>query len=286
MKKWNMIVDVARCENCYNCFVATKDEHVDNDFPGYAAPQPLHGHQWIDLRRVERGQYPIVEANFMPVMCNHCDDAPCIRAAKNGAVYKRSDGIVIIDPVKAKGQRQIVDSCPYGAVFWNEDLQLPQIWIFDAHLLDNGWRRTRAEQVCPTGVFQSVKVTDQDMREIAEREKLEVLSPSLHTKPRVYYKNLHLITKCFVGGTIVTRHGDRDECISGATVTVSKDGNVVGTTVSDIFGEFKIDMIEPNSGQYDIHIEVDGKKCATRKVNFGQSQYIGVVEIVPAGTYK
>ena len=40
MKKWNLIVDVEKCENCYNCFIATKDEHVGNDFPGYAAPQP------------------------------------------------------------------------------------------------------------------------------------------------------------------------------------------------------------------------------------------------------
>jgi Fe-S-cluster-containing dehydrogenase component len=45
MNKWNMIVDVEKCENCANCVIVTKDEHVGNDFPGYAAPQPLHaGH--------------------------------------------------------------------------------------------------------------------------------------------------------------------------------------------------------------------------------------------------
>lgn len=136
--KWNMIVDVARCENCHNCFLATKDEHVGNDFPGYAAPQPLHGHSWIHLRTNERGQAPIVDAHSMPVMCNHCDDAPCIKAARDGAMYQRPDGIVIIDPVKAKGQQQLVSACPYGAIQWNEDLQLPQKWIFDAHLLDAG----------------------------------------------------------------------------------------------------------------------------------------------------
>ena len=153
-KKWNMIVDVVRCDNCRACFLAVKDEHIGNDFPGYAASQPAQGHNWLDIRRKERGSYPIVEARFMPVMCNHCDDAPCMKAARNGAISKRPDGIVIIDPEKSRGQKQIVDACPYGAVWWNEEKQIPQAWIFDAHLLDEGWTQTRAEQCCPTDVFR------------------------------------------------------------------------------------------------------------------------------------
>jgi len=113
-KKWNLIVDIERCDNCRSCYIAVKDEHAGNDFPGYAAAQPAQGHHWLDIRRKERGAYPLVEANFQPVMCNHCDDAPCMKAARDGAVQKRADGIVIIDPVKAKGQKQIVDACPYG----------------------------------------------------------------------------------------------------------------------------------------------------------------------------
>ena len=120
-EKWNLIVDVGRCDNCRNCFLATKDEHIGNDFPGYAAAQPEKEHSWVDIHRTERGQYPIVEANFMPVMCNHCDDAPCMKVAKNGAITKRDDGIVIIDPDKSKGQKEIVDACPYGAVYWNKE---------------------------------------------------------------------------------------------------------------------------------------------------------------------
>ena len=203
-KKWNLIVDVERCNNCRVCFIAVKDEHNGNDFPGYAAAQPAQGHKWLDIQRKERGEYPLVEAHFMPVMCNHCDDAPCMKAARDGAVNKRADGIVIIDPVKAKGQKQIVDACPYGAISWNEELQMPQAWIFDAHLLDAGWTKTRAEQCCPTDVFRTIKVEDAEMQRIQAEEGLEVLKPELGTKPRVYYKNLHLMTQCFVGGTVVS----------------------------------------------------------------------------------
>ena len=219
MSKWNMIVDVARCENCHNCFLAVKDEHIGNDFPGYAAPQPLHGHSWIDIKRVERGQAPIVDAHAMPVMCNHCDNAPCIRASSGGAMYQRPDGIVMIDPDKAKGQRQLVGSCPYGAIYWNDELDLPQKWIFDAHLLDSGWTWTRAEQVCGTGALRSLKVEDAEMQQIAAREKLEVLLPKAGTKPRVYYRNLHLMEKAFVGGTVVNSRKGVEDCLPGARAT-------------------------------------------------------------------
>ena len=277
--KWNMIVDVAKCENCRNCFLATKDEHVGNDFPGYAAPQPLHGHEWIDIRRHERGSFPIIDVHFMPVMCNHCDNAPCIQAAKNGAVRKRDDGIVIINREKAKGQRQIVDACPYGAMFWNEELQIPQMWIFDAHLLDQGWKRTRAEQVCPTGVFRSLKVDDADMQRLAQEEKLETLRPELNTRPRVYYKNLYLMNRCFIAGTVVTKVDGREECLSGVQVTVTKDGKVFASTASDAFGEFKIDMIVPESGEYEVRLDAQRKNGTTRKIKVGDSQYIGVIEL-------
>ncbi|MGF6478513.1 acyl-CoA synthetase (AMP-forming)/AMP-acid ligase II [Paraburkholderia sp. JPY419] len=72
-----------------------------------------------------------------------------LRRVGGDAVRKRSDGIVIIDPEKARGRKDIVKSCPYKAIVWNEELQVPQTWIFDAHLLDQGWQHPRCEQVCP-----------------------------------------------------------------------------------------------------------------------------------------
>ena len=279
MSKWNMIVDVARCENCHNCFLAVKDEHIGNDFPGYAAPQPLHGHTWIDIKRVERGQAPIVDAHAMPVMCNHCDNAPCIRASSGGAMYQRPDGIVMIDPDKAKGQRQLVGSCPYGAIYWNDELDLPQKWIFDAHLLDSGWTRTRAEQVCGTGALRSLKVEDAEMQQIAAREKLEVLLPKAGTKPRVYYRNLHLMEKAFVGGTVVTSRTGVEECVAGAQVALVKNGASVGQATTDAFGEFRIDGLDPGSGEYELTVSDGGAAVARRTISLGESQYAGVFEL-------
>jgi Fe-S-cluster-containing dehydrogenase component len=277
--KWNMIVDVARCDNCRNCFLATKDEHIDNDFPGYAAAQPAHGHSWLDIQRKERGSYPIVEANFMPVMCNHCDDAPCMKVAKNGAIKKRADGIVIIDPEKSKGQKEIVDACPYGAVYWNEEKQIPQAWIFDAHLLDDGWTKTRAEQICPTSAFKSVKVEDREMQQMVDTDGLEALQPELGTKPRVYYKNLHLMTGCFVGGTVAVDVDGVEECAEGAEVILTHDGSEVGRATTDTFGEFKFDKLEKNSGQYEVEVSSGAKGSVSKQFELGEeSLYLGVLK--------
>src|SRR6201996_9227894 len=184
MKKWNMIIDVAECTNCQLCALAAMDEYLDNEWPGVAAPMPRHGHHWIDIKQKERGQVPMIDIAYVPTMCNHCDNAPCL--AKGGdAVKKRADGIVIIDPDKAKGRKDLVESCPYKAIVWNEELQLPQTWIFDAHLLDQGWPRPRCQQSCPTDVFETVKLDDAAMAEKARREGLKVLRPNLGTKPRV-----------------------------------------------------------------------------------------------------
>jgi Fe-S-cluster-containing dehydrogenase component len=281
-KKWNLIVDVARCDNCRNCFLATKDEHIGNDFPGYAASQPPHGHSWIDIRRKERGSYPIVEAHFMPVMCNHCDDAPCMKAAKGGAITKRADGIVIIDPEKSRGQKAIVDACPYGAVYWNEEKQIPQAWIFDAHLLDAGWTKTRAEQSCPTDVFRSVKVDDQEMQRLKADEGLDVLQPELRTKPRVYYKNLHLMTKCLIGGSVAAMVNGVEECAEGADVVLKHNGSEVARSTTDTFGEFKIDRLEPNSGRYQLEVTGSAGRFSMEFDLGGESRYLGVMRL--AGT--
>lgn len=284
MDKWNLIISVGRCENCYNCVLADRDEHVGNDYPGYAAPASLDSEAPIRIQRRVQGAAPMVETTYLPVMCNHCDDAPCLKAARDGAVRKRSDGIVIIDPEKSRGQRQIVAACPYGVVCWNEERQVPQAWPFDAHLLDQGWSRTRAEQACPSHAFRTIKVEDEEMRRIQADEGLEVLQPALGTRPRLYYKNLRLITTCFVGGTVVTREGGMEECAAGTAVVLSKDGREVGRATTDAFGEFKIDGLEPNSAGYSLEASAPAGRCSARFDLGDESRYLGVLTLA-AGAY-
>ena len=279
MKKWNLIIDVALCENCNNCTLATKDEYVDNDFPGYSAPQPLHGHRWIEIKRKVRGTSPMVDAAHVPTMCNHCDNAPCVRAG-GGAVKKRDDGIVIIDPQQAKGRRDLVECCPYGAIWWNEELQLPQHWIFDAHLLDQGWQQPRGAHACPTRAMKAIKIEDSEMQDRAKREGLEVLRPELATKPRIYYKNIHRYLKCFIGGSVVAMTKGIKDCASGATIELRREMDSLDTQTSDVFGDFKFDSIEPNSGPYVLVVSHPAHGRLQVNVNVAsESVYVGDIMI-------
>jgi len=279
MKKWNLIVDVARCTNCNLCTLANQDEHVGNEFEGYSAPMPRHGHRWIDIRCRERGSGPVMDVAYLPVMCQHCDDAPCIAAAKNGAVTKREDGVVLIDPVRAKGQKAIADACPYGAVRWNEELELPQHWFFDAHLLDRGWEEPRCVTVCATGALKAVKVTDEEMAEIKSREGLRELQPESATKPRVHYKNLDRYTHEFVGGTVIKTVDGVTDCVADARVRLESSGSVLGEAVTDAYGEFRIDGLEPDRRAYGVVIEVDGREMKRLDVELGESVYLGRIEL-------
>jgi Fe-S-cluster-containing dehydrogenase component len=279
MKKWNLIVDVENCTNCNMCVLAVADEYVGNDFPGYAAEMPKHGHRWINIERKERGQSPMVDVAFVPTMCQHCDDAPCMKVAKNGAVKKRDDGLVLIDPVLAKGQKQIVDACPHGAVWWNEEKQIPQAWTFDAHLLDNGWKEPRAAQVCPTAAITAVKVEDAEMQRMVKSEELAALNPEAGTKPRVWYKNLYRYTHAFVGGTVAKDVDGIVDCVAGAKVKLSKDGRTVGEATSDAYGDFKIDRVPVDSGNYRLEVTSAAGVRKTLDVTVAESVYVGTVMV-------
>jgi Fe-S-cluster-containing hydrogenase component 2 len=215
----------------------------------------------------------------VPTMCNHCDDAPCIKAAPEGAIRKREDGIVLIDPEKAKGQKKLVEACPYGHIWWNEELGLPQHWNFDAHLIDQGWQQTRGQQSCPTGAMRAILVEDAEMADMARSESLETMRAELGTRPRVYYRNLWRYSKCFIGGSISTEANGIVDCVEGAKVRLSKNGMSVAEAATDNYGDFKFDRLDENSGAYLIEIAAGGGIKKSIEVDLGSSINLGEIRL-------
>lgn len=272
MKKYCFVIDVAKCENCNNCFLSCKDEHCGNDWQGYSASQPLHGQRWMNISRKERGRFPLIDVAYLPKPCMHCDDAPCIKASKDGAVYKREDGIVIINPSKARGQQAIVAACPYGAIWWNEDSQLPQKCTLCAHLLDQGWKQPRCVQVCPTGALTILSLTDDELNAAIISEKLEILEADrVKTKPRVYYKNLYRFNSCTVAGSVATVINEDTECVEGTPVRLLREGKVVAEQLTDDFGDFKFDGLAEKSGSYMLEIVAGGETVKSVDVELVES---------------
>jgi ferredoxin len=175
-------------------------------------------------------------------------------AAKDGAVYRRDDGIVMIDPDKAKGQDAIAAACPYGVIFWNAETQLAQKCTLCAHRLDEGEKLPRCVESCPTGalVFGDLDDPESEIAKLAATAETESLRPEFETDPLVRYIGL---PKRFVAGEVV-KADDQGECARGVSVTLT------GTELSletrtDMFGDFEFEGLEKNA-EYQIRVSAEG----------------------------
>jgi len=241
-----ILIDIEKCNGCYNCQLACKDEHVDNDWSSYAKPQPDLGHFWMHVDNIERGKYPKVKVAYLPKPCMQCQEPSCIKASLSGAVYKRDDGIVIIDPLKSKGQKQIVGSCPYGCIYWNEELNIPQKCTFCAHLLDEGWKQPRCVEVCPTDAL--VFGEYDELMAKAKGKNVEFMHPEFGLEPKVLYIGL---PKRFIAGTVL--FGDINECAENVLITLNGKGGEQKIQTNN-YGDFEFEGIEPNQ-EFSVMIE-------------------------------
>jgi Fe-S-cluster-containing dehydrogenase component len=242
------VIDLTKCTGCHDCQIGCKDEHCGNDWMPYAKPQPDTGQFWMKLNQYERGARPHVKVSHLPVLCQHCDNAPCMTACKTeGAIYKREDGLVIIDPAKCNGCGDCVDACPYDTIFFNKDLNLAQKCTGCAHLIDRKW---------PIAVPRCMDNCHVDVIRFGEESELdltgtEILHPEYGTKPRVYYKGL---PKKFIAGTVYDPIAK--EVIIGATCTLTGEGGQF-TAKTDNFGDFWLkDLPEAD---FTLTIKADGK---------------------------
>lgn len=262
MKQWHMIFDVGKCTNCRNCFISVLDEYNGNEHKGYSKSMPRSG-RIFDIKTYEQGEGQDVQIAYVPQTCNNCADAPCLKAGKNGSVYKRDDGIIMIDPEKSKGQKELVDSCPHGQIWWNEEEQVPMKWSFDAHLLDQGWKKPRMVEACPTYAIEAVKLTAEEMEAKVDAEGLQPLQPDDETGPKVLYKNLDLAFKRFLTGTVLTEDAGKLDAVEGADVKLFRDGRELQSVKTDFFGDFKFTGLEARDDTYEVRVV--NPACGTEK---------------------
>ncbi len=248
MGKKAFVIDIARCNGCYCCQIACKDEHVGNDWTPYAKPQPDTGQFWLRLNEYIRGSVPKVKLHYVPVPCQHCKAAPCLESCPvEGAIYRREDGLVVVDPEKCTGCRECLLSCPYDALFFNEDLNITQKCTGCAHLLDEGWTVPRCVDICPTA---AIKFGDEeDLKE--DIAKATLLGVADETAPRVYYLNM---PKRFIGGLVYDPAAK--EIVKGARCTLVGAGGEKLETQTDGFGDFWFEGLK--EGTFSLTIEAEG----------------------------
>jgi Fe-S-cluster-containing dehydrogenase component len=223
------VMDLSTCNGCYCCQIACKDEHVANDWTPYAKPQPDSGQFWLRMLEKVRGTVPKVKVSYVPALCNHCDDAKCMEQCAAQAIYRRADGVVIIDPTKCTGCKLCPDACPSHSIYFNPDLNIAQKCTGCSHLIDDGWDVPRCVDACPTEALRYGE--ESELQELIG--KAELLDNGCG-KGRVYYLNL---PRKFVAGTVYDPV--EKEVVIGATCTLKEaGGKTVQSVQTDNFGDF------------------------------------------------
>jgi molybdopterin-containing oxidoreductase family iron-sulfur binding subunit len=115
MERWGLLVDISKCHDCDACVTACQTENG-----WYGHNRPASDPQWIRKVTLKDKQTGYVET--LPVMCQHCEEPPCVDVCPTGASFKRADGIVLVDKHICIGCRYCMMACPYKArSFVHED---------------------------------------------------------------------------------------------------------------------------------------------------------------------
>jgi Fe-S-cluster-containing dehydrogenase component len=248
----SFLIDVEKCSSCGLCIVACKDEHVENSHLPWAAPQPATDHFWIDLIKLERGKTPRVRMSYLPLNCQHCADAPCMTKCSDGAIKRRDDGLVWIDPELCSGCGDCKEACPYDVIFMNEELEIAQKCTGCAHRVDAG-EQPRCAEVCPHDAILFGDAESLARGAGSDGRPTEIFHPEYETRPTVMWKGL---PRPWIAGMVVD--ADSDEVVVGASVVVTDQSNrQTSVGASDEFGDFWIKGLS-QGGRYMVSITKDG----------------------------
>lgn len=176
--QYGMVIDVRRCIGCHSCTVACKSEF---DVP------PGVNRSWVEY--VEKGVYPNVGRSFLPRLCNHCSEPPCVGVCPTNATYKREqDGIVVVDAGLCIGCKYCIQACPYDARFLNPVTNVADKCDFCIHRVSQGLVPS-CVNTCVGGarIFGDLGDPDSDVSKLVASNRVTVLRGEMGTFPNVYY---------------------------------------------------------------------------------------------------
>jgi Fe-S-cluster-containing dehydrogenase component len=201
---YGMGIDIEKCIGCGRCVAACKAE---NDVPLDTA----HFNTWVERYFIDsNGAVTVDSPNggmdgfppatsesdirrsfFVPKLCNHCANPPCVQVCPVGATFATRDGVVLVDEKYCIGCRYCIQACPYGARWFHPTKHVAGKCTLCYHRITRGLVPACVE-VCPTGarIFGEVEQRATPLARFMRMNDVQVLKPHLNTKPKVYYANL------------------------------------------------------------------------------------------------
>jgi Fe-S-cluster-containing dehydrogenase component len=198
--RYGMVIDLSKCVGCNACAAACKQE---NSTPP--------GILWSKVLLYEKGSYPDARLEFLPMLCMHCQVAPCLEACPTGATYRAEGGLVLVNDDLCIACRYCIMACPYEARSYNANRpqeyypgkgitvyeklangQHPKGSIekctFCTHRLREG-KEPACVATCPSGarIFGDLDDPQSDVSKLVASGKVKVWLEDQGTQPSVYY---------------------------------------------------------------------------------------------------
>jgi Fe-S-cluster-containing dehydrogenase component len=201
---YGMGINVKACIGCGRCVIACKNE---NNVP----PEPFYFRTWIEKYSLlvngettvdspkggsagfgkNISEKEILRSFFVPKLCNHCKNPPCVQVCPVGATFATKEGVVLVDKDYCIGCRYCIQACPYGARFLNPFTKTADKCTFCYHRLVKNLLPACVE-VCPTKarIFGDTVLRTSQLTQFFRFNEIQVLKPELNTDPQVFYARL------------------------------------------------------------------------------------------------
>jgi tetrathionate reductase subunit B len=198
---WGMMIDIEKCIGCGNCVRACGKE---NDVPegnyrtwveryqvGEDLEQPIVDSPDGAIHGFPPAEHTSLKSFFVPKMCNHCADSPCVQVCPVGATFVSPDGVVLVDTSYCIGCRYCVQACPYGCRYIHPEKHTVDKCTLCYHRITKGLT-TACCEACPTGARKLGDLKDPKdfIHEFLRNNTVQVLKPQMATKSKTYYKGL------------------------------------------------------------------------------------------------
>jgi Fe-S-cluster-containing dehydrogenase component len=202
--QYAMGVQIEKCIGCGKCVEACK---IENDVP----MEPYYFRTWVERYIIYADGdvsvdspnggiegFPPVESDkeilrtfFVPKLCNHCENPPCVQVCPVGATFKSQDGVVLVDEDYCIGCRYCIQACPYGARFLDPRTHTAGKCTFCYHRITEGLLPACVE-ICPTQarIFGELDKMSTPLNRMMRQSNIQVLKAHMNTEPKVFYSDL------------------------------------------------------------------------------------------------